>query len=93
MRRVAFGLLVALVVGGCGGLSDAEAIWCKANLRAVVTSATSLGLATPSGRDSWEDWALLVRYDQHAPNPWDAWTPAGDRPNRDRACRAAYESR
>ena len=92
MRRVALGLVVALVVGGCG-TSDAEMVWCKANLRAVVTSATSLGLPTPGDQNSWEDWAMLVRYDTHAPNPWDAWTPAGDRANRDRACKAAYESR
>jgi hypothetical protein len=95
-------LCIAALAGGSvlmscapGSLSDAELVWCQGHLAAVASSGDSLGLPPPEGSDSWEDWAaVLVAGEQMlGGTQWDAMTVDRDRPNRDRACRAAYGSR
>jgi hypothetical protein len=96
-RVVALSLGVVLGALACGlvSLTDAELVWCKANLSAVAASAESLRLPPPDANQSWSAWAaVLIAGEQlfHG-SQWDAMTIERDRPNRDRACRAAYESR
>jgi basic membrane lipoprotein Med (substrate-binding protein (PBP1-ABC) superfamily) len=96
-RVLTIAMAATMTLVGCGqsGLTDAETVWCKANVDAVAASATSLGLPSPAGDGSWNEWATAIEAAQslatvRVDNPWDALTAAGDRPNRDRACAAAY---
>lgn len=89
----AVGLLTAgyLLVGRLP-LADAEDSWCQANVELVALMADSLSLPPPSGHSSWDEWGLIVGSGL-LKGMWDGFTTADDRPNRDRACRAAYQLR
>jgi hypothetical protein len=97
LRASLAALTLSSVVMACGAgpLSDAETVWCKANLPSVAASADALGLPPPDGESSWAHWAVvLVAGEQMlGGSQWDAMTIERDRPNRDRACRAAYSAR
>lgn len=95
-------IAILILVAGAGafvwyqqqGLSDAEVSWCKSNLSAVVDSANSLNLPVPAGSSSWLNWATPIAYGKGIVNdPWNYFTPEGDRTNRDRACKAAFDGR
>jgi len=100
-RRLGLGLLVA-VVGAAGvvyvlrstALSDAESSWCRANVPAVAAMADSLSLDPPADFPAWAEWGEVVSSGLLG-ELWnsDSFTPISDRPNRDRACRAAFEVR
>ena len=89
-------LAVTAATAACAGafLSDAAVVWCKANLAEVASAATSLALPPPDGFESWKEWGDLATASATITvDGWSALLAAGDLPNRDRACAAAYDAR
>ena len=81
-----------LAMTGANGLSDAESVWCEDHADVVGRHADQLGLAPPETADSWTEWGELVMFGGLS-GGWNALTIEADRPNRDRACRSAFQSR
>ncbi len=92
-RVAALAAVMALVpvLGACTGVSDAELVWCQSHADKVAAAADRLGLPNP-GSTTWDEWAVMVSLPK-VKGLWDGLTTVNDRPNRDRACKAAYESR
>jgi hypothetical protein len=88
----ALAMAVMPVLGACNGVSDAELVWCQSNADKVAAAAKTLGMPVPETAKSWDEWAAVVSY-PGLKGLWDGATIESDRPNRDRACKAAYESR
>jgi hypothetical protein len=84
-------MLSAICLSGCGGLSDAEKVWCEENYVAVIAAANRLNIHAPTKFDQ------ILDTDPSADpafattgEPSDAW--ASDA-SAVRACKAAYEAR
>jgi hypothetical protein len=94
-RRIVLIVLIATTLGACGGggLSDAEMAWCPSHAREVANAAEDLHLPPPStGDGSWQRWADYVDSGVLG-NGWTSMTLVAERPNRDRACKAAFAAR